>query len=176
MKTRRGHSLVECVIAIGLIGATFTTVAVAMSGMYRTSRRVCRAAGTELDLERFAAQLRGDAHQSLSVKEDIVTSPSGDAKTLSLTLTSERSVYYTLREGHVERVLRRGDALQHRETYRLSGAFTARWFVDRDRARPMVSLILEAGAAGASSPLGFQAMRIDAAVGLLRPLPAPSQS
>ena len=181
MRTRRGSSLFECLIAIGLIGATFSTVAVAMSGMYRTHRRVRGEAGRELELERFAAQLRADAHQALSVEEETVADPNAAdpnaaVKILSLTLPGGRSVHYTLQERRVERVLRRGDELLHRETYRLPGAFIARWGVARDRSWPMVSLMLEPGPAGPDSPLGFQAMRIDAAVGLLRSPPAPNES
>lgn len=91
-----------------------------------------------------------------------------------LTLTDEHSVRYTLQAGSVERVLQQGEQPLHRETYRLPPSFTAHWQVDADRPSPMVSLRIDpggvgsAGSTGSTGPRGFQAIRINAAVGLLR--------
>ena len=176
MKKRQGYSLVECLVAIGLISATLSTVAVATSGMYRCCQRVRGESVTELELERLAAGLRADAHQALSVKLDGHTDTEEAVDTLVLTLADERSVQYTLRAQRVERVLHYGDEVRHRETYRLPASFTARWEIERNRLLPMASLLLDPGPVGSNSPLGFQAMRIDAAVGLLQPLLAPRES
>ena len=164
MRTRRGHSLVECLIAIGLIGATLSIVAVAMSQMHRSCRRVSEASTTELELERFAFQLRTDAHQAISVEREGANGATADA--LLFGLAHELSVKYTLQATHVERLLHRGDEVRHRETYRLPKSFTAAWQVRTDRSSPLVSLRLEPGPVGSSVSLGFQAIQIDAAVGL----------
>ena len=161
MRTRGGFSLVECLIAISLMAVVFSTIAVAMSGLRRASRRIREESQVELDLERLSSQLRADAHLALSVDLE-----APDA--LLLTLRDERSVRYTLQARSVERVLRQGEEPRHRETYRLPPSCTADWQVDADRPAPMVSLTIDPGAAGSTNPLGFQAMRIDAAVGLLR--------
>ncbi len=168
MRTRGGSNLVECLIAISLIAVVFSTIAVAMSGLRRGNRRVRQEAQVELDLQRFSSQLRADAHLALSVDLENPTDPDGAANTLALTLMDERSVRYTLQAGSIQRVLRQGEEPRHRETYRLPPSCTADWQVDADRPSPMVSLKIDPGAADSTGPLGFQAMRIDAAVGLLR--------
>ena len=164
MRTRRGHSLVECLITIGLIGATLSILAVAMSRMHRSCLRVSQASTAELELERFALQLRTDAHQALSVERDGANDAT--AGTLLFTLADDLSVKYTLQATRVERLLRRGDEVRHRETYRLPKSFTAAWQVRTDRSSPLVSLKLEPGPVGSSVSLGFQSIQIDAAVGL----------
>ena len=166
MRTRRGHSLVECLITIGLIGATLSVVAVAMSQMRRSSQRVSEASMTELELERFSLQLRTDAHRALSVEREGANGANATAGTLLFGLADELSVKYTLQATHVERLLHRGDEVRHRETYRLPKSFTAAWQVQTDRPAPLVSLKLEPGPVGSSVSLGFQAIQIDAAVGL----------
>lgn len=173
MRKRRGYSLVECLVAIGLIGATFSTLTVALTGVCRCCQRVGEESATEIELERFAAALRADAHVALSASLEDAADPNQPARVLRLPLADEQSVKYTLRAGYIERVLQSNDELRHRETYRLPKSFATRWQVDRDRSRPMVSLMLDPGSAG---PLGFQAMRIDAAVGLLGPAPTEQES
>lgn len=168
MRKRGGFSLVECLIAISLMAVVFSTIAVAMSGLRRCSRRIREESQVELDLERFSSQLRADAHLALSVDLEDSADPGSAANTLLLTLTDERSVRYTLQARSIQRVLRQGEEPRHRETYRLPPSCTAHWQVDVDRPSPMVSLRIDPGAADSTNPFGFQAMRIDAAVGLLR--------
>lgn len=160
MRTRGGFNLVECLIAISLMAVVFSTIAVAMSGLRSGSRHIRQQSEIELDLERFSLQLRADAHLALSVDLE-------DPDALLLTMNDEHSVRYTLQARSVERVLRQGDQPRHRETYRLPPSFTAHWRVDADRPLPMVSLRLDPGGVGSSGPRGFQAIHIDAAVGLL---------
>ena len=169
MRTRRGHTLVECLITIGLIGAVMTTVAVAMHGMRRSCRTVRQESTVELDLGRLAAQLRTDAHRALSVKHEDSDDPNETPDTLSFTLAADLSVKYTLRETHIERLLSAGDEIRHRETYRLPASFGADWQVQTDRPSPLVSLILEPESADPGSPFGFRTIQIDAAVGLFPP-------
>jgi type II secretory pathway pseudopilin PulG len=176
MRTRRGHSLVECLITIGLIGATLSIVAVAMSQMRLSCRRVSEASAAELELERFAVQLRSDAHQALSVEREGSDDANETSGTLLFKLSDERSVKYTLRTTHLERLLERGDEIRHRETYRLPRSFTALWQVQTDRSLPLVSLKLEPGPLGPGVPLEVQPIQIDAAVGLFPSLLSRDES
>ena len=166
MRTRRGYSLVECLITIILIGATLSVVAVAMSRMRLSCVRVSRASTEELELERFALQLRTDAHQALSVEEEEGNDATATGPALVFRLADGRWVQYTVQATHVERLLHRGDEVRHRETYRLPKSFAAVWQVQTDRSLPLVSLKLEPGPIGSSVSLGFQTIQIDAAVGL----------
>ncbi len=168
MRTRRGHTLVECLIAIGLIGVVMSTLAVAMHGMHRSCQSVRKDSTTDLELGRLAAQLRTDAHRALSVKQKDSDEPEGTAA-VSFALTAGVSVEYTLRATHVERLLRAGDEIRHRETYRLPNSSTATWQLRTDRTSPLVSLILQPVSAELGGPLGSGTIQIDAAVGLLPP-------
>ena len=186
MKRRRGHSLVECLMAISLMTVAFGTVIVALEGMFRASRQVRNEAEMQLELVRFAAQFRADVHQALAVEADGLDDPGATATAILLPLPEGRTVRYTLGPGRVERVLSRGDAVEHRETYRLPRSWSPGWQVQTDRSRPVVSLVLEPTSARAKgdspifaarklgqSPANgatiFQVRRIDATVGLLRP-------
>jgi type II secretory pathway pseudopilin PulG len=176
MRTRRGHSLVECLIAISLIGATLSIVAVAMNQIRRTCRRVSEVSTVELELQRFAAQLRADAHQALSVEQTGANDANAAGGTLLLSLAGERSVKYTLRATHVERLLHRGDELRQRETYGLPKSVTAAWQVQTDRSLPLVSLKLEPGPVESGRPQGIQSIQINAAVGLFPALLSSDES
>jgi len=176
MKSRRGHSLVECLISVGLIGAVMSTVAVAMHGMRRSCRTVREESTSQLELGRFAAQLRTDAHRALSVNRKGSVDPSVAADVVSFALAAEVSVEYTLQATQIERLLRTGGEIRHRETYRMPISCTAGWQVQTDRASPLVSLILQPASTQPGGPLGFQTIQIDAAVGLLPPPPPRDES
>ncbi len=176
MRTRQGYTLVECMVAIVLIGVTLATVSVALSGVYRCRQRVGEESAMELDLQRFAVQLRADAHDAVSAEEQKPDEPDAAVVTLLLKLTDDRSVEYTLEGRHVERVLRQGDRLRHRDTYRLPKAYAAHWQVRRDRPLPIASLMLNPETTGGNGPLRIRAIRLDAAVGLLRGPIAPNKS
>ena len=112
MRRRGGYTLVECLIAIALIGVTMTVVAVAMSGMHRACRRVRQDAAIEMELQRFAAQFRADAHLAVSAQQEDSAEGNAPTGTLLLTLNDRESVRYTLRAQFVERQCAGNDRLR----------------------------------------------------------------
>lgn len=171
MRKRSGYSLVECLVAIALIGATMTTVAVAMSGMQRASQRVRGEIASEMELQRFAVQLRADTHAALSAVEETEENGGAAARSIRLALSDEKSVQYSLEAGCIQRVQRRGDELLHRETYRLPEMYSAHWELEKNGSASMVSLKLEPEPVELSGRMGDRPLQINAAVGLLsRPL------
>ncbi|NUQ61605.1 MAG: prepilin-type N-terminal cleavage/methylation domain-containing protein [Pirellulales bacterium] len=167
MRHRKGFSLIECVVAFSLIATTFAMVMAAMHGMARLNQRVREDLEKELALGRFAAQFRCDAHEALSCElEDTGKKPA--AGVLRLTLSGERSVRYALGPRRIERVVRSGDRIQRRERYSLPASYVPAWKVDRERPLARASLVMEPETAGVQSPLRFEPLRVDAAVGLLR--------
>jgi len=175
MRKRSGYSLVECLAAMSLIAATLATIAVAMHGMRRSCQRVGEESAADLDMERLAAQLRSDAHRARSVVIEPPADPDMPAHTLVLTLADNRTVQYTLATARLDRRVHQDGEVRHRESYRLPRSFTAQWQVDPARYRPMASLMVVPGRMESGSTLGFDPIRIDAAVGLLGP-PTPSES
>ncbi len=172
MSRRNGYTLVECLVVIALIGTAMTTVAVAMSGMHRAGQRVRAETAVEMDLQRFAVQLRADAHEALSAEQEDGDDDKGSAPTLRLTLRDDETVRYTVGEETVQRERRRGDERVHRETYRLPQAYTAHWELEESGLVPMVRMKLEPEPVELSSPMGTETIQIDAAVGVIRRRPA----
>ncbi|MBN1852283.1 MAG: hypothetical protein JW829_06150, partial [Pirellulales bacterium] len=152
------------------------TVSVAMSGMVRSSQRVREESAWQLEMERFAAQFRTDAHQALSVQEENSNDSGKNVPTLLLALADTQVVEYRLQARMIERLLREGDSIRHRETYRLPNSFQPHWHVERGCFLPIVGLILEPESASSNRPCHFQTTRINAAVGMLQPLLAPHAS
>ncbi|MHB8897272.1 MAG: PulJ/GspJ family protein [Thermoguttaceae bacterium] len=174
MKRLRGYSLIECLAAIALTGTAMTIVAVSMSGMHRACQRVREETIAETELQRLAVQLRTDAHQARSAREEKVDAPRGGkdlVPALRLDLGDQEVVQYTAHRGLVWREHHRNRQVLERETYRLIPAQTVRWKVDTTGTFPFVSLQLEADP---GDPAG-RSRQVQAAVGLLdEPLPPSS--
>lgn len=171
MRIRCGYSLVECLVAIALATTAITTVAVTMSGMHRAYRQVREQTLSEMELNRFAAQLRADAHRALSANLE-----EEENTAAQLILSNEETVRYTLQEGRIQRDQKRNDKLVHHESYALPDACTARWEIVKDESTPMLSLRLEPGPLQQSGPPSGQSQQINAAVGLLKQPSAQAKS
>lgn len=170
---RRGYSLTECLIAITLIATIMGTVALTLHAMYGADRRARDTMAHERSLDRFAAQLRSDAHQAASATIQQPSSETDPATELQFELPREQTIQYTVQTHNIERVVRRADTVQHRETYPLPASSTG-WQIREDGASPVVSLVLELDARGrANEQLVPREYRVDAAVNLITP-PLPT--
>ena len=169
MRTRRGHTLVEVLVATTLFGVIFSTVGLTLHAMARSERQVGAALDADRELERLAVQLRQDAHQATSASTTDAREQTPPQSVLSLALPAGETVHYTLQSDRVERVLRHEQTVRHRETYRLPAGAVGRWQVQAERPVPLVSLVLELEQANSSVPIGAGAWRLDAAVRLFRP-------
>ncbi len=176
MRRRNGFTLVECLAAIALIGVAMTTVAVAMTGMHRACQRVREEIASEMELQRFAVQLRADAHEALSAKQEGGKEENAASDSILLALSDEESVQYTVQAGHIQREQRRGDELLHRETYGLPDSYTAHWELKKNGSAAMASLKLEPQPVELSGRMGDQPIQINAAVGLLAQSPPEAKS
>ena len=154
---RRGYTLIECLVAITLLGSLLGTVTLTLTVMYRAERTMRDALDQQRSLEQFTARFRSDAHQASSASVSKPAEANGPARELVLECATDQMITYTLRPQAVERVVRRGESTVHRETYGLTAA-SARWEV-REQKTPIVSLLLDGQT------------RIDAVVHLLRKPP-----
>lgn len=177
MKKRRGYSLVECLITIGLIGAVLSIVAVVTNRVHCSCRRVAETSAAELELERFSAQLRSDAHRAVSVEKVEGNGDETPFTGLLLELADGSSVNYSLHTDYLERLRRPAGEAAQRETYRFPKSFSAVWQIDQERPRPLVSLRMDPTAdIGTYNSIGMRSIRINAAVGVLpRPF-SPEES
>jgi type II secretory pathway pseudopilin PulG len=171
MKRRRGFSLVECVVANGLIAVAFTTVAVATGGIRRALARLRADVEIELGIERLAIQLRADAHEALAADLPAPVEQSAPAGSLRLTLHGQRRIDYSIRAERIERVVRQQGTVAHRETYRLPGSPAVCWTLSSGAAAPIVALQVAPAPPGGADSIARGGVEIQAAVGLLGPLP-----
>ena len=168
MKARHGYSLIECLFAITLVGTALSSVALMTHATRRADRRVRDAATAEADLGRLAAQLRSDAHQATSARIETPKKPQEPATTISLALPDDRQVDYTLLAQHAERVVRRGSAVLHRETYGLGASSSGKWLLREGGRSPVVSLLMEPAQMRSGGEFAAKVVRVDAAVHVLR--------
>jgi type II secretory pathway pseudopilin PulG len=168
MRPRRGHTLIETLVVVGLVGAALTTVTLTLHTLYRSERRLRDGQTLGRAWDRLACQLRQDAHQALSAT---LAGDAADAATteLSLALPSAETIRYTLRPDHIERLVRRDDTVRHRELYPLPAFSLARWQIQTERALPLVTLTVSGPPAGGQVPGDAELCRAAAVVKLLRP-------
>ncbi len=111
MPRRRGHTLVECLVAITLLGSLLGTVTLTLGVMYRADRNLRDAVDQERALEQFTARFRSDAHQALSASVSKPAEAKAPARELVLKSSADQTIQYTLRphERRTRRPARRVD-------------------------------------------------------------------
>ena len=141
MPRRRGYTLTECLVAITLLGSLLGTVTLTLGVMYRADRNLRDAVDQERALEQFTARFRSDAHQALSASVSKPAEAKAPARELVLKSSGDETIQYTLVPQHVERVVRRGQTVVHRETYGVT-ATVAGWQIRDDRKPTAISVSL----------------------------------
>jgi hypothetical protein len=165
---RRGTTLAECLIVITLVATVMGTVSLTLHSLYQADRRARDTVAHGRSLDSFVAQLRLDAHQAVSATIDQPSSETDPATDLQLELAGNETIQYSIHEQNIERVVRREDTVQHRETYPLPVSSPG-WQLREDGTSPVVSLVLELDATGRANELLAQRKhRVDAAVSLVR--------
>lgn len=144
MPRRRAHTLTECLVAITLLGTLLGTVTLTLGVMYRADRNLRDVVDQERALEQFATRFRSDAHQASSASvNEAAEANNAPARELVLKSSADQTIHYTLHPQDVERVVRRGETIVHRETYNLAAAATGAWQVREDRKPAVVSVLFE---------------------------------
>ena len=141
-RCRRGHSLVEMLVALTLLGSLLGTVSVTVSAMFRADQTMRDELLRDRALESVTASFRADVHQAVSAS--LVEPGEGDAPALELTLQGpgDQTVAYILGPRDVQRVVRRGETIVHRETYALSATG---WEAKTENGGPLVLALLGDG-------------------------------
>jgi prepilin-type N-terminal cleavage/methylation domain-containing protein len=113
---RRGISILEMTIVITILSVLLSAAAMLLASlMTHTGRQ--RATYHEAQVAtRFAAALRRDVHAAVEI--DVSAADATPAR-LQLTLPAGEQVEYVVGESGIERLLRNGDEVRHRELYRL---------------------------------------------------------
>ena len=140
--TRRGYSLVECLVVISLVGVTLSTITLTLHGLRRGDLNARDELRHELAIDRVVTLLRQDVHRANAAT--LVPEPklAESAKTLQLTFGSNRSVEYSLAGDEVVRSLREGDQIEQSDSFSIRSASAGSWQMDTARERPLVTMWL----------------------------------
>jgi prepilin-type N-terminal cleavage/methylation domain-containing protein len=165
MRNRRGYSLVECLVAMTVVSAVFAPVTLLVHALYRAESRVRDAVAGDRELDRLAVQLRQDAHQALSATVGGGSGP----RELTFRWPEEQTAQYTLSPGQIERVVRQGEVVLHREGYAAPPSAAMHWEIQAGHALPLVALRIDVSATDSRDGLPSGICRVEAVVRLLGP-------
>jgi type II secretory pathway pseudopilin PulG len=112
---RKGWTLLETMVAHGLLALIMTLTALLFAALSRAERNAVRAGAAQRSLARLDELFRRDVHQALSV--ELV----GQPQELRLTLSPHESVKYLVEQGNLQRFASEQGG-SHHETFRLPGA------------------------------------------------------
>lgn len=116
MRRRYGKTLLETVVVIGMMAVLMTSGAHLIGLLLRAEGDGLQALTADRSLFRLAETFRDDVHAAAAAQ---LADEDDGTDRLTLTLSDERRVTYTLPDQRVQRVVRRGGETSHRETFRL---------------------------------------------------------
>jgi type II secretory pathway component PulJ len=168
-RPRRGYSLVEMSVVISMTAVVISTSAVALATMFRIDRQMRQELLASDNLMRLSKQLRADAHQAqtAAIETEEGDEQNAAADRLLLTVGDDRSISYQTVAGRVERLVRRGETVEHRESYRLAENASLVWVVAAEE--PLSRVRLEVHYDSNYQPQPYRPVSlisVDAAVGL----------
>jgi type II secretory pathway component PulJ len=157
---RPAVTLIEMQVVITLMAVLLGLTGVCLHGMVRAHDRLRTNAQRRASLDRFSLQLRTDAHAAIAARLD----DDQATKTLVLTAADASEIVYRAEASDVSRMVRQGETVRHRDTYRLPGVAGLEWAVsDGDPLRVVVETL---PAQGVGRHAAAPPMKIEAAVGL----------
>lgn len=168
MKSRRSaYTLVELLAVLSVFSATLAIIILTLHGLQKSSDRLRSDLESGTEQGRFAHQLRSDAHAAETFVARAAENSADQPTTLELTLPDQQTIEYQLCDDHVQRLVRRGNAVVQRESYRVVPAAHRGWTAVTTGVRPLVTVYLQRPAASApdahpSAPLWC----VDAVIGL----------
>jgi hypothetical protein len=140
-----------------------STLVLALHTMFRTNRALTEAISDTGQLEQFSVQFRSDAHQAHNAALLPADDDPDTGSRLLLSGQGELTVEYTLGDERIERLVRREQTVEHRETYRLPAGMQAHWDLRQGGVCPVAALVFRGRTPGPGSGAG-NAGRIDAAL------------
>jgi len=131
---RRGWTLIEMTIYIGIASVLLPIVFVTVAQAMRASDHVREQSESASSLERLARRFRDDVHEAAAA-----TLAQG-GKELVLTLAGERRIRYKSTAAAFERTVKAGDVTQERDTFPLPSLAPGEFEVRSDPAEAVLLL------------------------------------
>ena len=158
-----GYSLIEVLVAVGIVSMVMTAAAVALQTMYRVDRQMKDNMAYEQVSPRMSLQLRSDVHSA-----NDVTMLEGPNETDGLSLllaTTGETIEYRSEVGRIVRTRRREEKVLGREVYYLGKTATFRW-TKTSLPSPQVELEIVRVMGKIDSADARQVDRVVAAIGI----------
>jgi len=156
---RSGKSLVELMVVISVVSVVLAACTTTLAALLHLERQFRRDAEQTTTLARLATRIRSDAHQASGLQA---------GETCVLSLPGGEAIHYALDGRAITRIVRRGEAIVHRDAFRLPGdAAIAFQAVEQSGGQLLRLTIRSSGRPVRGSP-AVQATTIDAAIGLIR--------
>jgi len=173
---RRGFTLVEMLAVMAVFSVTLSTIVLTLHALQKAGDRAHSNVSAGVELDRFTAQFRTDAHAARTFTVSPTEPANSAAHVLALTLPNEQIVEYQLSADQILRRVRSGDVDQHRESYRVQPLLEQGWTVTANTSSPLVTINLQPAKDRGNHPRGLAPLSVHAAVGLTSPAPvAPSK-
>jgi Tfp pilus assembly protein FimT len=135
--SRSGTTLIELLVLIAATSVILSLATAAFVTLFRSERQIRDDTAQAQTLARLSSRWRADVHAAVSAKVD---------KACELTWPDGRTVHYAFEAPRISREVRRGQKVEHRDSFTLpsrsqaqfSQAAEATWTVVRLSIRPAV--------------------------------------
>jgi hypothetical protein len=160
---------------ITLTSSVLGGIAVLLHGVWRTERSVSDHRTHMTVLFRVAELFRADANAGeLAAPEPVPGGPAVDQ--IALSYPNDRTLEYRAADAQIERIVRIGGAITHRDTFRLAPNSSASWRLEADEPRRLTLQVVRR-APKAGPDLGERKLRVEArlqAIDSMAPAPEPT--
>jgi Tfp pilus assembly protein FimT len=133
---RRGKSLIEMVIIIGIMSIVLSMAATTLVALFRVERQIRSSESHRQTLDRLSGRLRADAHSAVAVKTD---------DGCQFSLPSGQTIEYAVALPEITREVRRDAEVLHRDAFRLAPRSQAAFAVEGESAGQLVRLSIMPG-------------------------------
>jgi hypothetical protein len=163
MSTRRGASLIETVVVIG-VGAILFGLAAGLLHVLFAADRAARSGFAEgTSLGRMAQGFRDDVRAA--TRSEPADAAAGPFRQLSLILPGDRTVEYRVEEDALARLERRGGEVVRRERFTIPPRLASRLELRREGGRTVAAFVLDRRPGVAAPKAGEgRALRVEAVV------------
>jgi hypothetical protein len=132
---RPGKTLIEVAVIVALTGVALSLATTTLVTLFRVERQLRADAAYDLAQSRLAIRWRADVHAAVAAKAD------GDCQ---LILADGRSIHYTFQSPAIRREVRRGETIEHRDSFVIPRSAQASFSSDSQQGGLMVRLAITA--------------------------------
>jgi type II secretory pathway component PulJ len=164
--------LIEMLAVMAVFSVTLSVIILTLHALQKAGDRAHANVSAGVELDRFATQLRADAHAARTFALSPTEPAQSAASVLTLTLPDQQIVEYQLTSDQIQRRVRSGDVDQHHESYRLLPVLEKGWTLNANSFAPLITINLQPAQSRGNHPRGLAPLNVHAAVGLISPEPA----